>query len=281
MNKIRFVILVCILFLYSCGIQKNSTNFHCLPARSGHALTGSEFYEKVKSVDSETREIFIENELLSGNFPDFLRQFVRINTSIITKSGKKISAFYFVMPDYLMIGNDVDFFRIPMQPKTAQKVADKFNCFLSTRKICDDVYQDAEVKLEPHPLTEDRDLVKTFYHHNQIIERQRNGRKGLIAGIKKDVILTSAFSKDERQHRLALYGWHRLDGKPIQPIYTGHVDWYVDYSHGIRLVHRTIYVEGVKMDYVDVLKKPDLRPLICDEESCDYFAYPYINAKGL
>ena len=26
------------------------------------------------------------------------------------------------------------------------------------------------------------------------------------------------------------------DGKPIQPLYTGHVNWYVDYSHGVRLV---------------------------------------------
>jgi len=43
---------------------------------------------------------------------------------------------------------------------------------------------------------------------------------------------------------VAIYGWHKLDGKPIQPLYTGHVDWYVDYSHGIRLVSRTIYIDN-------------------------------------
>lgn len=179
-----------------------------------------------------------------------------------------------------MIGDDEDFFRIPMQPKTAQKIADKFDCFLPTRKICNDIYSVAEVKLEPYPLTENRDSLKTFYYHHQIIEKQRKGRKGLIAGIKKDVIITPSLNRDKRPHRLALFGWHKLDGKPIQPIYTGHVDWYVDYSHGIRLIHRTIYVDGIKMDYLDVLRNPTLSPLICDEKNCDFLTYPYVNAKG-
>lgn len=280
MDKFKYSIILYVLLFCSCG-TKDVIKIHALPDRSSKALTGSEFFEKIKSIDSETREILIEHEILNGNFPDFLRQFVRINASITTKNGKKISAYYLVMPDYLMIGNNTDFFRIPMQPKTAQKIADRFNCFLPTRKICDDIYNAAVVKLEPYPLTENRDSLETFFYHNQIIEKQRNGREGLIAGIKKDVIITTALNRDKRPHRLALYGWHKPDRKPIQPIYTGHVDWYVDYSHGIRLIYRTIYVDGVEMDYIDVLKNSDLSPLICDEESCDYFSYPYVNAGGV
>ena len=281
MNSLKFLYLLFIIWgVYSlscCSLKKNIHDLtDPLPERPEKAMTGSEFLNKALALDPETRESLIEKEIKAGNFPEFMRQFVRIYTSIATSQGKKISAYYDVAPDYLMIGNDDDFFRMPMQPGTAQKIADEFGCFLSTKKICDDVYKAATVKLDPYPLQEDRDSLKTFYLHHQLIEKQRKNRKGLIAGIKKDVIITSAINRDNRPHRLALYGWHKPDGKPIQPVYTGHVDWYVDYSHGIRLVKRTIYVEGKPMDYIDVLKDPELRFLLCDEDGgCDFFGYPF------
>jgi hypothetical protein len=74
---------------------------------------------------------------------------------------------------------------------------------------------------------------------------------------------------------VAIYGWHKPDGNPIQPLYTGHVNWYVDYSHGIRLVYRTIYVDKKPMDYIDVLKDKTLRKLLCDEEYCDCYRYTF------
>lgn len=36
---------------------------------------------------------------------------------------------------------------------------------------------------------------------------------------------------DLKTNRVTIYGWHKLDGKPIQPLFTGHVDWYVDYFY--------------------------------------------------
>ncbi|MFN3666931.1 MAG: hypothetical protein ACK4S0_12260, partial [Sediminibacterium sp.] len=63
---------------------------------------------------------------------------------------------------------------------------------------------------------------------------------------------------------------HKPDGKPIQPLYTKHVNWYVDYSHGIRLVYQTIWVNGKAMNYKDVLSNPLLQKLLCDEDNCDY-----------
>jgi len=118
-----------------------------------------------------------------------------------------------------------------------------------------------------------RDSAVTMYHHNLIIEGQRKLRKGLIAGIKKDVVITGRISRDPKPDRVAIYGWHKSDGRPIQPLYTGHVNWYVDYSHGIRLVHRTIYVDDKPMDYVDVLKDKTLKGLLCDEDDCDFYRY--------
>jgi hypothetical protein len=66
--------------------------------------------------------------------------------------------------------------RVPMTPILAQKIADRFGCTLPTRKIVNDIYEHASVKLEPFPLTEARDSFKTFYMHHLLIERERNGR---------------------------------------------------------------------------------------------------------
>src|SRR5439155_18545018 len=93
-----------------------------------------------------------------------------------------------------------------------------------------------EVKLEPKPLTEEREAVRTFVQHNSIIEEQREGKELglLVGGHKKDVVISNRLK--EKPNRVAIYGWHKLDGKPIQPLYVGHGDFYADYSHGIRLV---------------------------------------------
>jgi hypothetical protein len=178
------------------------------------------------------------------------------------------------MPDYLMIGSNDDFIRVPMQPKTAQKIANYFGFFLSTPKICDDIYSAAKVKLEPHPLTVARDSFYTFAEHNKIIENQRQQRKGLIAGIKKDVVITGALLQNRNADRVAIYGWHKSDGRPIQPVYTGHVDSYVDYSHGIRLVCQTILLDGKPISYRDILSDDKLSVLLCDAVDCRYFEYP-------
>jgi len=72
-------------------------------------------------------------------------------------------------------------------------------------------------------------------------------------------VISGKISRDPKINRVAIYGWHKMDGIPIQPLYTGHINWYVDYSHGIRLVYRTIYVNKKPMDYIDVLKDTTLR----------------------
>ena len=97
----------------------------------------------------------------------------------------------------------------------------------------------------------------------------------MIAGIQKDVVISGNISRDKRPDRVAIYGWHKLDGKPIQPLYTGHINWWVDYSQCIRLVYRKIKVEGKWVDYTDVLKDNTLRRLLCDEEFCDFYRYNY------
>jgi hypothetical protein len=271
MNMKRSVhcFFVCVSTLSACSLPKRVS----LPPRPATAETGSAFYKRVLAIDWREREELAKKEILAGNIPLFLRSFTEITTSITTADGRQIDAVYFVLPDYLSIGSEEDFARIPLTPMTAQFIADSLHCFLPTRKMVDDIYKAAAVKLEPVPMYALRDSAVTMYQHNLIIEGQRRLRKGLIAGIKKDVVITGAIPKDPKPNRVAIYGWHKADGKPIQPLYTGHVNWYVDYSHGIRLVHRTIYVDDRPMDFVDVLKDRVLKKLLCDEDDCDFYRY--------
>lgn len=268
--KVPTLFLLCVLAA-SCGTAYRLP----LPPRPSGAAAGNGFYKVIDSMKWHTREPLAMREILSGNAPDFLRKFVPIHTSITGTNGKKITATFWVAPDYLSVGSNSDFARVPLTPITAQRIADTLQCFLPTRKMVNDIYRQARVKLEPVPLYAFRDSAIVFYHHHLIIEGQRKGKKGLIAGIKKDVVISAKIAQDARPNRVAIYGWHKLDGKPIQPLYTGHVDWYVDYSHGIRLVYRKIKVDKWWIDYTEVLQHPEYRALLCDEDACDYFRYPY------
>ncbi len=70
-----------------------------------------------------------------------------------------------------------------------------------------------------------------------------------------------------RKTGVVIYGWHRPDGSPIQPVYSGHVWWYVDYSHGIRFINRQVILDGNKADVRDILADPVLFRVLTDEDS--------------
>lgn len=239
-------------------------------------ITGSEFYHRAFAMKWKERDSFVVKEVLAGNVPAFLRKFVAVHVSLKdSATGKRIKAVYYVAPDYLSIGNNGDWARINITPLAAQKIADTLHCFLPTRKMVDDIYKAARVKLEPVPMYAFRDSTPTMWQHHLIVEGQRKGRKGLITGIQKDVVISGNISRDPRPDRVAIYGWHKLDGNPIQPLYTGHVFWWVDYSQGTRLIYRNIKINRKWMDYIDVLRDPILQKLLCDEDHCDFFRYSY------
>lgn len=234
-----------------------------LPSRSPSAITGREFYRLTDSMKWAQREPIAQQQILSGNIPPFLQKLIPVHTSITDSAGRKIKAVFYVTRDYLSIGNAANWARVPLTPMTAQAIADSLHCFLPTRKMVNDIYAQATVQLEPVPLYAFRDSAITFWHHHLIIEGQRKGRKGLIAGIKKDVVSSGKING----RNVVIYGWHLLNGKAIQPLYGGHVNWYVDYSHGIRLVSRTIKIAGHRMDYKEVLAHPVYSKLLSDEDS--------------
>jgi hypothetical protein len=264
-------LLTALLVFSSCQAVKN---MHW--QMTGDLLTGNEFYHQAFAMKWAARDSFVLKEALAGHIPAFLKKFraVKVNTFDSVKN-KTIHAVYYAAPDYLSIGTSGDWARINITPYAAQKIADSFGCFLPTKKMVDDIYKAAKVKLEPVPLYAFRDSTPTMWHHHLIIEGQRKGRKGLIAGIQKDVVISGKLLRDPKKDRVAIYGWHKLDGNPIQPLYTGHIFWWVDYSQAIRLIYRKIKVNNKWMDYVDVLKDPVLQKLLCDETYCDCYRYNY------
>ena len=85
----------------------------------------------------------------------------------------------------------------------------------------------------------------------------------LVSGDKKDIVLTNMLASKPGQ--IAIYGWHRLTGAPIQPLSTVHGACYEDYSHGVRLVSQTVVVDGQNRLVREILKHPLMANLLSDE----------------
>jgi hypothetical protein len=106
-----------------------------------------------------------------------------------------------------------------------------------------------------------------YWEHNELVQEQRFALLEplgmLTAGDKKDLVLTNRLWNNLA--RIAIYGWHRPDGRPIQPLSTVHGARYADYSHGIRLVSATAYVNGAAMPLLTLLQDPRWASLFSNE----------------
>jgi hypothetical protein len=69
--------------------------------------------------------------------------------------------------------------------------------------------------------------------------------------------------------RIAIYGWHREAGEPIQPLSTVHGANYADYSHGIRLISEWALINGKLESVRDLLRDPSTAGILSDEGPID------------
>lgn len=184
-----------------------------LPPRAENAETGSQFCERIAKLGRQERETETVKSILSGNVPVNARNLVGIRVSLSGSNVRECQATYYVMSDYMAIGSDLDFVRMPLTPNSAMQICDVTNCQLITEKISDDVYSASDCRIEPHPLTSDRDQVSAFVIHNKAITDAIpvKGEWPLVVGIKKDIVLTNRLK--EKTHRVAIYGWHHRDGR--------------------------------------------------------------------
>ncbi|HEY0898894.1 MAG TPA: hypothetical protein VGD90_06150 [Sphingobacteriaceae bacterium] len=243
---------------------------------------GSQFAASISdsNLSLAAREKLIHREIRKGNVPQFYRTLVPVTDSV-NINNKTSTIRYYVLPDYLAIGSDADYFYCPMTPVLAQKVARILGCSLPTRKMSDQIYRAATVKMRPQPIPPSPAMttVPVFQNHSQSVSEQREKSikdqplGSLVAGNKKDVVISGKMYKDGKL-RVVIYGWHQESAKPIQPLYNGHTADWADYSHGIRLIQKKIWVNGRSTRLKKILKSGTLHPLLSDEGPITHVKYP-------
>lgn len=230
------------------------------PSRAAAAPTGSAFAAEVESLPDPDRYAATRDALLAGNVPDFLRALV----PVVLPGEPAVTVF--VSPDYLAVGDSRDYLTVPLDLPGAVAVTRALGCALPTRRIVDAVYRAAALHLAPAPLPAGPDMRSVAYllRHRAVVGAQRpDDAAAFVAGTQKDLVITPRLAA--MPGREAIYGWHRLDGTPIQPLSLVHGVGYADYSHGVRLVADTVLVDGAPRGYFDALADPVTAAVLSDE----------------
>jgi len=223
------------------------------------------------------REDFEWDQISHGNVPGWMRKLVPVQVEGDIE-GKHHQLVYYVLPDYLAMGADTDYFQTPMTPVLAQRIADLAKCTLPTRLMVKQIWSHSTVRM----------VANTFNPTNYVIhslpvfvlenESNRVARMAvtnirpmgeLVSGDKKDIIISSLIYerlKKGAPKPVVIYGWIQPNGLAIQPAYNGHGETYMDYSHGTRLVQRRVVLDGAPNSVENILKDPVLWSLLSDEE---------------
>lgn len=275
--------LVSLLFFLFTAQDLNAQTLKLKPRRAD-AQGGKAFAISISdsTLTLQKREEIIFNEIKSGNVPNFLRKLKEIKMSFgwnIYNNPTSITCY--VLPDYFCIGNNDDFFYIPMTPILAQKVANLTECRLPTKKMVDSIYKNAVIKLYPQPIIPSKSMTSlpVFIAHNESIRKQlipyllNHNKSELTAGNKKDIIISNKIYT-ETTPKVVIYGWHKIDGNPIQPVYNKHTNTWTDYSHGIRLVQNKVWVSGKRTTVAKILADKKLCQLLSDEGLIEKPYYP-------
>ena len=238
-----------------------------LPARPAAALGGQDFLAATTGFTLAARDAAVVSEVRSGNVPDFVRSRVTLQIQRRDATGVIHGVEIGVCPDYLAVGSNMDFVRMPLGAGAAQQVADLVDASLPTRQLVDDVWGQATVRLTPQPLPPTAAMTSNAWiaQHHRLIQAQLQGqpRDQLTVGHKKDLVLSRLL--ELRPGRVAIYGWHWPSGSVIQPLSTVHHAGYSDYSHGLRLVDRRVRVDGQARELGQLLRDPVLSRLVSDE----------------
>ncbi len=260
----------------------DTLRFLDIPERPAEAVGGSVLVKQHTGLSRADREKAVFGEILSGNVPAFTRR-LRPVKIIETVDAKSYEIIFYITADYLAIGSDLDYLYIPMTPSMGQYLADQLHCSFPTKKIVDLIYTYAEIKLAPQPIppSDSMTSVPVFRQHSDSIKQQifdlgiDRSVDQLIAGHKKDIIISNKiYQANDSSGRVVIYGWHLSEKHPIQPVYNGHIASYADYSHGVRLMAKQVFINGASMQIDDVLRDPKLSILFSHEGVISKPYYP-------
>ncbi len=280
--------------------EYRNTGFLNLPERPENALSGSEFMQDVLGIDLEEfkknprqlgklskneRENAILEQIELGNVPDFLRR----PRAVIIKGPNGEEVKTYVMPDYIAVGSNKDFVRVPLSPLMAQALALKYGLSLPTKTIVEETYLQAGKRVVgpsyTHPDEFEQnspylDSAGFYLRHSEDIQRQLQGVPlgTLVAGGKKELVVSPfvavRFAGSEADASIDFYGLYDEYGIPIQrtPAHRREGGYqHTEYALGVRFVSPMVVVRdssGARrvMKMEEALQDPEIAKILSRAE---------------
>ena len=275
MNTLKAASIACLVFASSVGGPNKTRAFakggqpNTMHQSATHRIekkAAKDFLATTDHLSRLQREQVIRQWLKHRLVPDFLWQFREIELHEII-DGKVYQGSLYVAPEYLALGTDQDFMLIPVNFETIAFMIKEWRYLIPTRKIVDLIHEQREQRFWANPLKPGPTMHSNAYYqkHHALSSQQRLffPMDTLVSGHKKDIVLSNRLKR--KPHRIAIYGWRSWNDRRIQPLSIVHGKRYVDYSHGVRLVHPIMTVNGQELPVTEVLKDPTLSALISDE----------------
>lgn len=243
----------------------------------------------------ERMKLFVERLTTNGDLPDFLRTFV----AVLARDGQ-YELVYYAMPDFISVGNETYFVRLPLTARGAQKVLERYNkkgCRLlqPTAKMTAQIFaQDGTQRLVYHGLGDDSISTEYMHRHNALIEahRIRNGHVlgELTSGHRKEIVVSEGIPRDSKGTVWwgGVYSWSTPD-KPtvaennaLAHTKSSDAQDHDEYAQAQRLVHRDAWLRDTsapkspwtKVDLESILKDGSKFKILTDTVFTKAVRYP-------
>ncbi len=195
-------------------------------------MSGEEFLKSINGLEGEAREAKIKAAIEAGYIPEFIKQLKEVHTKVKGVDGTEHDVSFKTTPDCLSIGTDEKdnegnpkFVRIPMTPKTAQYLANKFGMMLPNARMVNAMFLDPQFKKVVMPHQGDPEFIKEggdesgmnssrmtsseYYKiHNKVTNKKlKNIPLGTpVIGHKKIIVISEKLEKPENKLQLAFHG---------------------------------------------------------------------------
>jgi hypothetical protein len=172
-----------------------------------------------------------------------------------------------------------------------QELADEMGCMLLTPKVCDLIWQQAEVRFDSI-VRADGDIVAntTAKRYTQLLDEELAGRSGLAADLGKYWILVNDLPTartDQNEQACANYGWHSSKApyraitpglKVWQTVGTRHNLKHKDPSQGVLLMMKNGTLRRgetiTEVELKEIGRDPLTAPLITHERVLTVYRQP-------
>lgn len=235
------------------------------------------FFASLPEKPCDEREAALLQRVMGG-------EIAPIEWMAVTSQHGGHTATVWVSRDALRVNDGDESIRINVTARTAQRIADVLGALLPTPRICDLVWEQAEVRIAPSFQVPGPEMAGTsrMLKHHQAVEEKVDGRAGLIENVGKHWVITRRL--EEVAEHAANYGWYDLAAPSTrgahrmwQPVGMAHNLEHVDYSQVLRLVCRECEVDGEPRDLTEILQDRVFSGLVSDEGPLPFWRIPSVD----